>query len=60
LDLSRGTGRHDELLVKCVYAAFGVDLREKILEEANKLAEKEKLSFVKGDIRNIELNKTLM
>ena len=58
LDLGCGTGRHDELFAKRGYSVCGIDLSEKMLEEANKLAEKEKLSFVKGDIRNIELNRT--
>jgi SAM-dependent methyltransferase len=58
LDLGCGTGKHDELFAKRGYSVCGIDISEKMLEEANKLAVNEKLSFVKGDIRNIELNKT--
>lgn len=56
LDLGCGTGRHDEFFVKRGYSVCGIDISEKMLEEANKLAEKGKLSFFKGDIRNLELN----
>lgn len=56
LDLGCGTGRHDKLLVKCGYSICGIDISEKMLEEANKLAEKDKLSFFKGDIRNLRLD----
>lgn len=56
LDLGCGTGRHDELFAKRGYSVCGVDISEKMLEEANKLAEKGKLSFFKGDIRNLKLN----
>lgn len=57
LDLGCGTGRHDKLLAKCGYSVCGIDISEKMLEEANKLAEKDKLSFFKGDIRNLRLDK---
>jgi SAM-dependent methyltransferase len=57
LDLGCGTGRHDELFVKCGYSVCGIDISEKMLEEANKLSENDKLSFSRGDIRNVELNK---
>lgn len=57
LDLGCGTGRHDELFAKRGYSVCGVDISEKMLEEANKCAEKDKLFFYKGDIRNLKLNK---
>ncbi|KKG09826.1 methyltransferase type 11 [Methanosarcina sp. 2.H.T.1A.6] len=56
LDLGCGTGRHDELFAKYGYSVCGIDISEKMLEEANKLAEKDKLSFFKGDIRNLKLD----
>jgi SAM-dependent methyltransferase len=57
LDLGCGTGRHDELFVKYGYSVYGIDISEEMLKETNKLAEKRKLSFIKGDIRNLSLDK---
>ncbi len=45
LDLGCGTGRHDELFIKHGFSVWGVDISEKMLEEANKLAENDKLCF---------------
>ncbi len=58
LDLGCGTGKHDELLLKKGYRVCGVDMSEKMLNEAKKLSHDQELFFLQGDIRNLNLKKT--
>lgn len=58
LDLGCGTGKHDEFLLKKGYCICGVDISEKMLNEAKKLSHGEDLYFLQGDIRNLDLGKT--
>lgn len=58
LDLGCGTGKHDEFLLKKGYRVCGVDVSEKMLNEAKKLSRNEELYFLQGDIRNLNLGKT--
>lgn len=57
LDLGCGTGKHDEFLLKKGYSVCGVDTSEKMLSEARKLSPDEKLYFLQGDIRNLNIGK---
>jgi len=62
LDLGCGTGAHDFFLSEMGYQIVGVDQSDKMLaiaEEKKKLLSQEvseKVSFVKGDIRHLELD----
>jgi cyclopropane fatty-acyl-phospholipid synthase-like methyltransferase len=53
IDLACGTGRHSILLAKLGYNVTGVDLSDKLLSEAKKSSETEKLNikFIKSDLR---------
>jgi SAM-dependent methyltransferase len=63
LDLGCGTGKHDFNLAKLGYHVTGVDLSESMIAVAKEnlettfLEEKDKLTFEKGDIRNVRVNK---
>lgn len=54
LDLACGAGRHSILLSKMGYDVTGVDLSDRLLEEAKRIAHSEnlKISFIKSDIRD--------
>ena len=61
LNLGCGTGKHDYLLARLGFKITGVDLSEEMVNQAIKNSPSEissQLSFLKGDIRTIKLNKT--
>ena len=55
LDLGCGTGKHDNLFAKKAYKVTGVDLSEEMINIANE-NRYENTDFLKGDVRNINLN----
>jgi len=58
LDLGCGTGGHALILAEKGYKVTGIDLSRKMLEIGERKAKKRRLNikFIKGDIRNTELN----
>lgn len=62
LELGCGTGNHAMFLIQKNYEVLGVDISEKMVEQANKKAQifsdlKDKISFLCADIRNLNLDK---
>jgi SAM-dependent methyltransferase len=57
LDLCCGMGRHSLALSDCGYRVTGVDLSDVLLAEAKKLDQKSRVTWVKGDMRNVPLDR---
>ena len=59
LDMGCGTGSHALLLAKRGYSVTGIDVSEKMIEEAKRKARREnaKAEFHVQDMRKLELNK---
>lgn len=57
LELGCGTGRHASLLAEKGYVLHGVDASDEMLSVAKKLQQKDKVTFSKGDVRTVRLNK---
>ncbi|WP_166240415.1 class I SAM-dependent methyltransferase [Paenibacillus turpanensis] len=55
LDLCCGTGRHSQALAEAGYRVTGVDLSDRLLEEAHKTNSDGKIRFVRGDMRHVPL-----
>ncbi len=56
LDLACGVGRHSVIFAKKDFEAVGLDYSKTFLEDAKKLAKKEKVraQFVQGDMKNLK------
>src|ERR1051326_3358795 len=58
LNLGCGTGKHDVEFIKLGYDVIGIDLSYEMIEIANSnVLPKQKLKFLRGDIRTIRLKK---
>ncbi len=56
LNLGCGTGKHDNIFARKGYKVTGIDLSQEMIDIANKNKLKN-THFLKGDVRNIDLNK---
>ncbi|MEK3720891.1 class I SAM-dependent methyltransferase [Paenibacillus sp. FSL H8-0034] len=56
LDLCCGMGRHSMALTDCGYKVTGIDLSGVLLKEAVRLDTQQKVQWIQGDMRDVQIN----
>ncbi|WP_199616044.1 class I SAM-dependent methyltransferase [Paenibacillus alkalitolerans] len=56
LDLCCGMGRHSLALADLGFRVTGVDLSQVLLDEAKRMDERSRITWIKGDMRNVPLS----